>query len=61
MDKKMLINVVLTFAYFLAGGIAAIATDNVTLAVLLPVVAGAVRATIGLYAKKRGAALPPDA
>lgn len=60
MDKKMLLNVVLTFSYFLAGGLAAIATDNVALTMLIPVLAGAIRATIGVFAKKSGVELPMD-
>lgn len=60
MDKKLMINVALTFSYFLVGGIAAVATDNVTLALLLPVVAGAVRATLGTFMKARGTPIPVD-
>jgi hypothetical protein len=60
-DKKLLINVILTFSYFLVAGVAALKVDNVTASVAIAVAAAAARSTIGLYAKKRGAALPPDA
>lgn len=60
MDKKLALNVFLTFSYFLTSALMA-APGKITAAVAVSIVAGAVRATIGIYAKKRGAALPPDA
>jgi hypothetical protein len=59
-DKKLAVNVVLTFTYFLTSAVL-VAPTRIGIGAGVAIVAGAVRATVGYYRKKTGSALLPDA
>lgn len=59
-DKKLAVNVALTFTYFLTSAVL-MAPSKIGIGAAVAIVASAVRATVGVYAKRRGDALLPDA